>query len=68
MSPGQIAQLRALERKYAQRLYTLQHPGAESTSTLHEPTEAELAELRAMLEGDILGFLTPEQTRLRERR
>jgi hypothetical protein len=59
LSPGQLAQLRALDRKYAQRVYTILHGG--DSGTPHEPTEAETAELRAQLTADILDLLTPEQ-------
>jgi hypothetical protein len=48
LSAGQLAQLRALDRKYAQRLY--EHRGSE-------------ADLRALLRSDILAMLTPEQER-----
>jgi Spy/CpxP family protein refolding chaperone len=48
LSPSQLAQLRALNRKYAQRLY--ERRGSE-------------AELRALLRSDILAMLTPEQER-----
>ena len=56
LSPGQLAQLRALDRKYAQRVYTLLH-GPDDTA--HEPTAAEAAELRAQLVADIRQLLTP---------
>ena len=48
LSPGQLAQLRALNRKYAQRLYERRQPEAD---------------LHAMLRADILAVLTPEQER-----
>ncbi len=48
LSPGQLAQLRALNRKYAQRLYERRQP------------EAELLDL---LRSDILAVLTLEQER-----
>ena len=48
LSPGQLAQLRALDRKYAQRLFERRQPEAT---------------LRAMLRSDILAMLTPEQER-----
>jgi hypothetical protein len=48
LSPSQLAQLRALNRKYAQRLY--ERHGSE-------------AELRALLRSDILAMLTAEQKR-----
>jgi hypothetical protein len=48
LSPGQLAQLRALDRKYAQRLY--ERRGSE-------------ADLRVLLRSDILAMLTTEQQR-----
>jgi Spy/CpxP family protein refolding chaperone len=48
LSSGQLAQLRALNRKYAQLLYERRRPEAE---------------LRALLRSDILAMLTPEQAR-----
>jgi hypothetical protein len=48
LSPGQLAQLRALDRKYAQRRFEGRRP------------EADLLEL---LRSDILAMLTPEQQR-----
>jgi hypothetical protein len=51
LSPGQLAQLRALDRKYAQQRYERRRPEAE---------------LRAMLRLDILAVLTPEQERALE--
>jgi Spy/CpxP family protein refolding chaperone len=56
LTPDQLAQLHALNRKYAQRAYTLLHERGAS-----ELTEAEEAELRARLRSDILAMLTPEQ-------
>jgi hypothetical protein len=58
LSPGQLAQLRALNRKYAQRVYTLLHR-SEATPQ-EELTEAEAADLHARLTADILAVLTPE--------
>ena len=58
LSPGQLAQLRALDRKYAQRIYTLMH---ESEAGTRELSDAETADLDARLTTDILGMLTPEQ-------
>ena len=49
LSPSQLAQLRALNRKYAQRLYA----GRQRES-----------DLLAMLRSDILAILTAEQERL----
>ena len=48
LSPGQLAQLRALNRKYAQLLYEHRRPEVE---------------LRALLRADIMAMLTPEQER-----
>jgi Spy/CpxP family protein refolding chaperone len=59
LSPGQLAQLRALNRKYAQRVYTLLHP--PQGSARNELTEKETADLNAKLRADILALLTPEQ-------
>jgi len=53
LSPGQLAQLRALDRKYAQRRFE----GHRS--------EADLLDL---LRSDILAMLTPEQERALGRR
>jgi hypothetical protein len=63
-SPGQLAQLRALDRKYAQRVYSLLH---ESDIPRQELTDGEAADLRAMLVSDILALLTPEQKGLLQR-
>jgi uncharacterized membrane protein len=63
-SPGQLAQLRALNRKYAQRVYSLLH---ESDAIRLELTDAEAADLQAMLVSDILAMLTPEQQSLLQR-
>jgi hypothetical protein len=52
LSPGQLAQLRALDRKYAQRRF-------------EGRLEAELLDL---LRSDILAILTPEQERALGRR
>lgn len=48
LSAGQLAQLRALNRKYAQKLYERREPEAD---------------LLALLRSDILAMLTPEQER-----
>jgi hypothetical protein len=62
LSPGQLAQLRALNRKYAQRVYTLLH---ESEAGIpRELTEAEAADLHAKLRADVLALLTPEQRKV----
>ena len=47
LSPGQLAQLRALDRKYAQRRFEGDPP----------------ADLLDLLRADILAMLTPEQER-----
>lgn len=62
LSPGQLAQLRALDRKYAQRVYTLLHDS--EAGTRRELTEAEVADLEAKLRSDIYALLTPEQQSL----
>lgn len=76
LSPGQLAQLRAINRKYYQRLYTLLRevngaagpPGSQSAPgvmpTEREAMKAELAGLGAMQRTDILAMLTPEQRRV----
>jgi hypothetical protein len=62
VSPGQLAQLRALNRKYAQRIYTLLHP--PDGPPRDQLAEAEAADLHARLTADILALLTPEQRNL----
>jgi Spy/CpxP family protein refolding chaperone len=59
LTPGQLAQLRALDRKYAQRVYTLLHDSEDGIR--RELTEAEAADLEAKLRSDVLALLTPEQ-------
>jgi hypothetical protein len=59
LSPGQVAQLRALNRKYAQRIYTLLHPS--DAPPREELSEPEAADLHVRLAADILALLTPEQ-------
>jgi hypothetical protein len=59
LSPGQLAQLRALDRKYAQRVYTLLHDSEAGTP--RELTEAEAADLEDKLRSDVFALLTPEQ-------
>jgi hypothetical protein len=61
LSPGQLAQLRALDRKYAQRVYSLLH---QPDAARQELTGSEAADLSAKLEADILPLLTPGQQRL----
>jgi hypothetical protein len=55
LSPVQMAQLRAIDRKYQQALFTVLS-GAERT-----PTSTEIMELDGMATRDILAMLTPEQ-------
>jgi hypothetical protein len=57
-TPGQLAQLRALDRKYAQRMYGLMHDSADGSGR-RELTGAEAARLRAQLEAEILALLAP---------
>jgi hypothetical protein len=57
-TPGQLAQLRALDRKYAQRLYGLVHDSADGSGR-RELTEAEVARLGVQLEAEILDLLAP---------
>ena len=54
LSVGQLAQLRAIDVKYQQRLFTLLHRD-------DAPPVEEMAELRAMIAADLLEMLTPEQ-------
>jgi hypothetical protein len=69
LTSAQLAQLRALDREYQQRLFALLHrreaAGDSSAGGALEPrpalTPAEAAELRRMLERGILDLLTPEQ-------
>ena len=60
LTPGQLAQLRAIDHKWQQRLFDLLHP-AGSSGARREPTEAELEALRRGVTDDVLGLLTPEQ-------
>lgn len=55
LSPWQLAQLRAIDRKYQQALFALLD-GAQRA-----PTLAEVALLDEMAARDILEMLTPEQ-------
>jgi hypothetical protein len=57
LTVGQMAQLRAIDRKYQQRLFALL-AGAQRV-----PTAAEVSQLDAMAETEILEMLTPEQRR-----
>jgi hypothetical protein len=71
LGPGQLAELRAIDSKYQQRLYTLLHasepparPGSYfelDPAVAREPTSAELMGLRVMLVSDIRSLLSPEQ-------
>ena len=80
LSPFQLAQLRAINRKYYQELYTLLHeldgeaepsgPRVESrtTRTERELTEEEIGRLNASLESDVRAVLTGEQRGLLDQR
>ena len=73
LTPGQLAQLRAVDHRYQQRVYTLRHaveraaepPGAQGDPTParaeREMTAAEVEDLRATIVSGILEMLTPEQ-------
>lgn len=72
LSTGQLAQLRAIDMKYQQQLFTLLHRrGADaaapadvrvsSAGVEREPTPDELATLRETIVSDLLSMLTPEQ-------
>ncbi len=73
LSPGQRAQLRAIDAKYQQRLFTLlnrEDTDADATGSPalldgmrpeRTPTDRELADLEAVIRSDILDMLTPEQ-------
>lgn len=71
LTPGQLAQLRAINHEYYTRLFALSRSRApeaqrlaeEGVSAPREPTPAERAELRAMLVREIRDMLTPEQRR-----
>jgi hypothetical protein len=71
LSPGQLAQLRAIDRKYQERLHALLYPaGGEgapappgAAPARREPTGEEVAALDAMVTSDLLAMLTPEQRR-----
>lgn len=64
LTPGQLAHLRALDRKYAQRLHGLLHKEGKSKSEL---SQAEAEDLQRRLVADILDMLTPEQRRVVKR-
>ena len=62
LSAGQLAELRAIDHKYQQRLFTLLHQdGGGAVQAAREPTQAELSGLDAMVAADILAMLTPTQ-------
>ena len=61
LSSGQLAQLQALNRKYAQRVYSLTH---QADTTKRELTDTEVVAIQAQLRSDILALLTPEQQSL----
>lgn len=63
LSPEQLAQLRAINYRHAQRLHALRHSLRHSP---RDPTEAEAAELRRTLEAEVRELLRPEQRRLPE--
>jgi hypothetical protein len=74
----QVAELRAIDRKYQQHVYTLLHrdDGVEAAGASpsgapragRELTAEEVAELRARVTSDILAMLTPEQRRAVDQR
>jgi hypothetical protein len=55
LTAGQLAQLRAIDRKYQQALFALLDGSAR------HPTDAERLQLDAIAKADILEMLTPEQ-------
>jgi len=55
LTVGQLTQLRAIDRKYQQALFTLLN-GAD-----RPPTSAEIAQLDEIARRDILDMLTPDQ-------
>jgi hypothetical protein len=70
LTSGQLAQVRAINHKYWQKVYTLLHPPGEegrlatpgaTASSVESLTERQTADLRAMLERDVRAILTPEQ-------
>ncbi len=79
LGSGQLAQLRAINSKYHQRLYSLLHAsdtparlgGSYSEPDPHpverELTPAELTDLHALLVSDIRGLLSPGQRTLLDR-
>jgi hypothetical protein len=59
LSTGQLAQLRALDHRYWQAVYTMLHPEGEAPRP--ELTPAQRAELREMLVRAVREMATPEQ-------
>jgi Spy/CpxP family protein refolding chaperone len=57
LTPGQLAQLRAIDRKYQQALFTL------LGGSQRRPTDSERSRLDAIARAEILEMLTPEQRR-----
>ena len=65
LSSGQVAELRAIDRKYQQRLFTLLHHDATgAVLPARQPTADELSRLDDMIAADILGMLTSAQRRM----
>jgi hypothetical protein len=62
LTPGQTAQLRAIDHQYQQSLYTMLQ-GAHRA-----PTDAERSQLDDRAAREIMGMLTGEQRRLVERK
>ncbi|HET7233061.1 MAG TPA: hypothetical protein VFJ16_23835 [Longimicrobium sp.] len=58
LSPGQLAQLRAIDHACQQRVFTLLRGGPAARGEL---TDEEEQELRSTVERDILAMLTPGQ-------
>ena len=76
LSSGQMAQLRAIDHKYQQRLFTLlrtEPPESDATGSsspadgVRALTDEETAELEAMITADILDTLSAEQRRVLRR-
>jgi hypothetical protein len=72
MTSGQLAQLRAVNHRYWQEVYTLLHPAGEGAPDANPwaegapagasaLSERDTAALRAMLEREVAAMLTPEQ-------
>lgn len=68
LSAGQLAQLRAIDMKYQQRLFTLVNPieaDADATGSPvrapRVPTDVELRALEEMVTSDVIAMLTQEQ-------